>query len=155
LFAVFLPVAFMGGIVGKFLNSFGLTMAFAIGVSLFVAFTLTPMLAARWLEPPSEERKKSVLERMVDRFYHPIERSYMVALRWAMTHRWAIVLACIGAIGSCMPLMKKVPKGFVPENDEANFAINIRAPEGTSLQATELIAKGIASDARRLPGVAH
>src|ERR1700677_4408230 len=73
LMAVFLPVAFMSGIVGRFLKSFGLTMAFAILVSLLVSFSLTPMLAARWLKGPPEEGhsaevEKSFLERLVDRF---------------------------------------------------------------------------------------
>ncbi len=73
LMAVFLPVAFMKGIVGRFLNSFGVTMAFAIGVSLLVSFSLTPMLAARLLDPVAQkgERKRSFLERVVDAFYGP------------------------------------------------------------------------------------
>ncbi len=78
LMAVFLPVAFMSGIVGRFLKSFGLTMAFAIVVSLFVSFSLTPMLAARWLKGPAPEgqaHQKSFLERFVDGFYRPIERA--------------------------------------------------------------------------------
>jgi multidrug efflux pump subunit AcrB len=80
LLAVFMPVAFMGGIPGRFLRSFGLTMAFAIAISLFVSFTLTPMLASRWLrmDPrPAGERKKYLLERVVDLFYRPIEKLYM------------------------------------------------------------------------------
>src|SRR4029079_3493658 len=74
LLAVFTPVAFMGGIPGRFLRSFGLTMAFSIAISLFLSFTLTPMLASRWLrmDPrPASERKKFVLERVVDVFYRP------------------------------------------------------------------------------------
>ncbi|HUB05656.1 MAG TPA: efflux RND transporter permease subunit [Myxococcales bacterium] len=156
LLAVFLPVAFMSGIVGRFLRSFGLTMAFAICVSMLVSFSLTPMLAARWLRPSKGgEETKSVLERIVDAFYLPVERTYMAILRWSMSHRWAIVLACFAALGSCMPLLKAVPKGFVPLNDEANYAINIRAPEGTSLESTLLVAERIARETRRLPGVAH
>ncbi len=156
LIAVFLPVAFMPGIVGKFLRSFGLTMAFAIGVSLLVSFTLTPMLAARWIDPPSAgPKKKTVLERMVDRIYLPIEHLYMRTLGWVMKHRWVIVVACAAALGSCVPLVKAVPKGFLPPNDEANFEINLRAPEGTSLQATSLIAERVARDTARLPGVSH
>ncbi|WP_224362313.1 efflux RND transporter permease subunit [Hyalangium versicolor] len=157
LMAVFLPVAFMSGIVGRFLKGFGLTMAFAIGVSLFVSFTLTPMLAARWLEPPPEHghAKKSVLQRFVDRFYQPIEDVYMKALRFVMRQRWLVVVTCVVTLGSCVPLFKAVPASFLPPNDEANFEINIRAPEGTSLQATHLVAERIARETRRLPGVAH
>jgi hydrophobe/amphiphile efflux-1 (HAE1) family protein len=155
LIAVFLPIAFMSGIVGRFMKSFGVTMAFAIGVSLLVSFTVTPMLAARWLPPPGADQAKSVLERLVDRLYAPVERVYMAMLRWSMRRRWIIVLACAAALGSCGPLFKAVPKGFVPENDEANFEINVRTPEGTSLPATLLVADRIARETRRIPGVAY
>ncbi len=158
LMAVFLPVSFMGGIVGRFLKSFGLTMAFAIGVSLIVSFSLTPMLAARWLEPAPAEgerpREKPVLERIVDVFYRPIERFYMAILRWVMRHRWVMVVLCAGTLGSCAPLMKAVPKGFLPENDDAQFEVNVRAPEGMSLASTRLIAERIAREIRNeVPGV--
>ena len=155
LLAVFLPIGFMSGIVGRFMSSFGFTMAFAIGVSLLVSFTVTPMLAARWLDPPGAKKRPSVLERLVDRLYHPVERGYMAMLRWSMSHRWVILLGCVAAMGSCGPLFKAVPKGFIPENDEAQFEINVRTPEGTSLPATLLTADRIASETRRIPGVAY
>src|SRR4029453_8930826 len=100
LIAVFLPVAFMAGIVGRFLKSFGLTMSFAIAVSLLVSFTLTPMLSARCLRPARPVRhdgegegphRKVLLERIVDWFYLPIERAYVGALAWVMSHRWVVV----------------------------------------------------------------
>jgi multidrug efflux pump subunit AcrB len=92
LLAVFLPVAFMSGIIGRFFKSFGLTMAFAIAVSLFVSFSLTPMLAARLLRPPEADGgvpKRTPLERAVDTFYLPVERLYVRTLRWVMGRRWA------------------------------------------------------------------
>ncbi len=158
LIAVFLPVAFMAGIVGRFLKSFGLTMSFAIAVSLLVSFTLTPMMSARWLKHKVDTAhggapKKSVLERVVDVFYRPIEGAYMAILRWVMKRRWVVVLACAGTLASCGPLFKKVPKTFLPDNDESQFEVNIRAPEGTSLAATQLVAERIARELRRLPGV--
>ncbi|MDB4985139.1 MAG: nolG [Myxococcaceae bacterium] len=158
LMAVFLPVAFMSGIVGRFLESFGITMAFAIGVSLIVSFSLTPMLSARWLEPPpppGEERKKGWLERGVDAFYGPIERVYVSILTWVMRNRWSVVLLSIIALASIVPLGAAIPKGFQPENDLAEFEVNVRTPEGTSLQQTRLIADGIAREVRALPYVDH
>ncbi len=156
LMAVFLPVSFMGGISGQFLKSFGLTMAFAIGLSLFVSFSLTPMLASRWLAGPAQSGgQKSSLERFVDRFYAPIERAYLVALKWSMRHRWVIGVACALVLASVVPLMGKVKSGFLPENDTAEFEVNIRAPEGTSLVETRLIGERIASEIRRVPGVEH
>jgi HAE1 family hydrophobic/amphiphilic exporter-1 len=159
LLAVFLPVAFMGGIVGRFLKSFGLTMAFAIGISMFVSFTLTPMLASKWLKaarPLAETGragKKPILERIVDSFYLPVERGYMGLLGWVMRHRWVVVLASVAALFSTGPLMKVVKKGFLPDSDEAHFEINVRAPEGTNLEATALIAERLARQVRALPGV--
>ncbi len=161
LMAVFIPVAFMSGIVGRFLGGFGLTMAFAIGVSMLVSFSLTPSLSARWLDPPETDadgnpvEHKSWLGRAADTFYGPIERVYMTMLRWSMRHRWIIVVACGVALFSLGPLGKAVKKGFVPDDDQGAFQVNVRAPEGTSLQSTALIAERIARQIReRIPGVA-
>ena len=158
LMAVFLPVAFMSGIIGRFLKSFGLTMAFAILVSLLVSFSLTPMLAARWLKGPPEEGvvvTKPLLERLVDGFYRPIESLYMTVLKWVMRHRWVVVVLACATLGSCVPLAAAVPKGFTPANDVAEFDVNVRAPEGTSLAETRLQAERVAREIRALSGVDH
>jgi hydrophobe/amphiphile efflux-1 (HAE1) family protein len=155
LMAVFIPVSFMPGIAGRFLRSFGLTMAFAIGVSLIVSFTLTPTLAARWLVPHRGDRPKNVLERSVDVFYRPIERAYMAVLGWVMRRRWVLLLACAGVMGSCVPIAKALPGGFLPVDDQGQFEINMRVPEGQSLTATRLVAERTAAEVRRLPGVKH
>ncbi|MBW3623918.1 MAG: efflux RND transporter permease subunit [Armatimonadetes bacterium] len=155
LVAVFLPVAFMGGIVGRFMNSFGLTMAFAILVSLLVSFTLTPSLCARWLKAHSAEQheKKSLAATWVDRFYNPIENVYMVMLRWSMAHRWVVVLACGIALYASGPLMKAVPKNFLPEDDESQFEVTVRAPEGTNLRSAQQITEAVSEKIRGLDGV--
>ncbi|HXX66621.1 MAG TPA: efflux RND transporter permease subunit [Polyangiaceae bacterium] len=158
LMAVFLPVAFMTGIVGRFLQSFGITMAFAIAVSLLVSFSLTPMLSARLIElPPAHggRRKKGFLERAVDAFYGPIERTYMRVLRWVMKRRWVVVLSSVCAVFAIPRLAAAIPKGFQPENDLGEFEVNVRAPEGTSLQQTRIIADGIAREVRAMPYVDH
>ena len=155
LIAVFLPVAFMGGIPGRFLKSFGVTMAFAIGVSLVVSFSLTPMLASKWLRPKEAAAagNKPVLERVVDVFYRPIERLYGGILAFVMRHRWVVVVAATLTLGSCVPLVIAVPKGFLPRNDEAQFEVNVRAPEGASLLATQIVGERIAREIRGLPMV--
>ncbi len=157
LLAVFVPVAFMSGIVGRFLEGFGLTMAFAIAVSMLVSFSLTPSLSARWLDPPLFDekgkrlpKKKSALERFVDAGYQPVENAYMAVLRFVMRHRWIVVVASLLTLASTPLLFKAVPKGFIPENDDANFEINVRAPEGTSLESTEIVAERIARKVREL-----
>lgn len=152
LMAVFLPIAFMGGIVGRFLRSFGMTMAFAVGVSMLVSFTLTPMLCARWIDSRGNDHKNA-LERFVDRFYGPIEAVYMVLLRWAMGHRGIVVLLCFATLGSTVPLGKSLSGSFLPPNDEGQLEMHVRAPEGTSLTETRLLIERIASEARATPGV--
>ncbi len=157
LVAVFLPVAFMSGIVGRFLKSFGMTMAFSILVSMLVSFTLTPMLSSRWLRrarPHADgSAKKPALERLVDAFYAPIERTYVTLLGWVMRRRWVVVVASVLTLGATVPLVTKVPKGFLPRSDDAQFEINVRAPEGQSLEATALIAERIARQVRGMPHV--
>jgi hydrophobe/amphiphile efflux-1 (HAE1) family protein len=156
LMAVFLPVAFMSGIVGRFLYSFGLTMAFAIAVSMIVAFTLTPMMAARMLPlpaPPGEERRKSWLERGSNAIYRPIERVYSGVLAFCLRRRWIIGVAVVLAFVVTFPMCKKVGGDFLPPNDEAQFEIYVQTPEGTTLEATTLIAERIAFKTRELPEV--
>ncbi len=160
LVAVFLPVAFMGGIVGRFMNSFGLTMAFAILVSLLVSFSLTPMLSARLLKrkilgkeegdghaPGADQSSKS------RGFYRFIDGAYTSMLKWSMAHRWAVVLACVVALLTVPILFKFVPKNFLPYDDESQFEVNFRAPEGTSLEATALIGNRISKEVQALAGV--
>ncbi len=158
LIAVFLPVAFMSGIVGRFLMSFGLTMAFSIVVSLLVSFTVTPMLAARWLKQrghglPVAQVRKPILERVVDTGYMPLERLYVRVLRWVMRHRWVVVVACVASLASVPVLMNHIPKGFLPVNDEAQFEIKIRTAEGSTVDSTALETERIARKVRAVPGV--
>ena len=150
LIAVFLPVAFMAGIVGRFMNSFGVTMAFAIGVSLLVAFTLTPMMSARWLRTEDLGHGKSSRE---SRFYAPVERSYMAILRWSMDHRWAVVAVMFLVFSATVPLFVVANKNFLPNDDESQFDVVVRAPEGSSLETTRVIMESIGARVRELPGV--
>ncbi|HEX4422572.1 MAG TPA: efflux RND transporter permease subunit [Kofleriaceae bacterium] len=156
LMAVFLPVAFMSGIVGRFLYSFGLTMAFAIGVSMVVAFTLTPMMAARMLPlpaPAGEERRKSWLERGSNAVYRPIERVYSGILAFCLRRRWVVGLAIAGSFAVALPMCKTIGGDFLPPNDEAQFEIYVQTPEGTTLEATTLIAERLARKTRDIPEV--
>jgi HAE1 family hydrophobic/amphiphilic exporter-1 len=150
LIVVFLPVAFMGGIVGRFMYSFGVSMAFAIAVSLLVSFTLTPMMAARFLKREDLSTEGGTRERG---FYSVIERVYMVMLDWSMQHRWVIIVLMLIVLVSTVPLFKVVDKTFLPYDDEGQFAITVRAPEGASVDATQTILESIASRVRKLGGV--
>ena len=161
LLAVFLPVGFMGGIVGRFMSSFGLTSSFAIAVSLLVSFTLTPMLAARLIKR-SNDAEEGPFERRMEpsdkgskesRFYRPIDRTYTLLLSWSMAHRWVILVACLIVIVSIVPLFMFVGKNFLPVDDQSQFELNVRAPEGYTLAATSALAERISADVRKLPGV--
>ncbi len=143
LIAVFLPVAFMGGIVGRFMNSFGVTMAISIAISLLVSFTLTPMMSARWLRREDLHHETGTREHGM---YGLIESTYLRGLDWSMGHRWVIVLAMAGALISIVPIGKAVNKNFLPQDDESQFAVSVRAPEGSSLETTQTIMSSI--DAR-------
>jgi HAE1 family hydrophobic/amphiphilic exporter-1 len=205
LLAVFLPVGFMGGIVGRFMSSFGLTASFAIAVSLLVSFTLTPMLAARLIKrkadplpagtgsEPSETdapvglaneslvvagehdgdaetqgRGDAAIETeearkpeaaaaghssKESRWYRPIDRTYKWMLEWSMAHRWVIVGLCVLVIISIVPLFKFVGKNFLPVDDQSQFEVSVRAPEGSTLPATSAQVEKIAAQLRGLPGV--
>jgi hydrophobic/amphiphilic exporter-1 (mainly G- bacteria), HAE1 family len=156
LMAVFLPVAFMSGIVGRFLYSFGMTMAFAIFVSLIVAFTLTPMMASRLLPPPpppGTERRKSWLERGSDFIYRPIVRVYSGVLAFCLRRRWVVGLAILGSCATTVPMCKAVGGDFLPPNDEAQFEVYIQTPEGTTLEATTIVGERLARKIRQIPEV--
>lgn len=156
LVAVFMPVAMMSGIVGRFMSCFGITMVGAIVISMLVSFILTPMLASRWLrgadEKPAGAGKGSSKSRG---FYHWIEVAYAALLNFSMRRRWIVVLVSLGALAICPPLLSRVPKNFMPEDDESQFQVDVRTPEGTSLEATQLIMARIARDIRTLNGVRY
>jgi hydrophobic/amphiphilic exporter-1 (mainly G- bacteria), HAE1 family len=150
LIAVFLPVAFMSGIVGRFMNSFGVSMAFAIAVSLLVSFTLTPMMASRWL------RKDDVAAEETSRqtgFYAPIERTYLRLLDWSMAHRSVIVSLMVLVFLSTIPLAVVVNKNFLPVDDESQFLVAVRVPEGASVETTRTICESVATRIREFPEV--
>ncbi len=171
LLAVFIPVGFMTGIVGRFMSSFGLTAAAAIAVSLIVSFTLTPMLAARWIKrpkhsgpPKNPDAVPSDDEDVVaDETAHSskdgwlwqkVDSGYTFLLRLSMRFRWAVVLICVVAVASIVPLYKFVGMAFLPDEDESLFQVNLRGPQGTSLSATQSILDRIARDIRaEVPGV--
>jgi hydrophobic/amphiphilic exporter-1 (mainly G- bacteria), HAE1 family len=154
LLAVFLPVGFMGGIVGRFMSSFGFTSAFAIAVSLLVSFTLTPMLCSRFIKrvAPGAVGQHSSKESFL--FKH-LDVWYTKMLTWSMAHRKTVVAASVVVILAIAPLFMFVGKNFLPQDDQSQFNVLIRTPEGTSIAATTNVAERIAQDIRGLPGVAH
>jgi HAE1 family hydrophobic/amphiphilic exporter-1 len=152
LLAVFLPVGFMGGIVGRFMSSFGFTSAFAIAVSLLVSFTLTPMLCSRFVKArvaggaAGHGSKDSFLFRHLDRVYTRL-------LTWSLAHRRVVVALSAITVLSIVPLFAVVGKNFLPADDQSQYNVLVRTPEGSSLAATNNIAEQVSREIRRMPGV--
>jgi HAE1 family hydrophobic/amphiphilic exporter-1 len=146
LVAIFVPVGFMAGIVGRFMKSFGLTMAFAIMVSLLVSFTLTPMLSARWLRRSGTAVGHGSKD---SRFFRGLDIGYTRVLQWALRRRGLVAALVALVLLSSVPLFVAVNKNFMPTDDQSEFEVGLRAPEGTSLEATQLVADRIAAEMRR------
>ena len=150
LVAIFAPVGFMSGMVGKFMQSFGLTMAFAVLVSLFVSFTLTPMMSAYWLKP---QPKGAHGDSKHNKLFDPLDRGYTRMLDWAMGHRGLVAIGAVLVLLSSVPLFRFTAVNFTPEDDQSQFDITMRAPEGTSLAAMELLANRMSTAVRAIPEV--
>ena len=151
LVAIFAPVGFMSGIVGRFMQSFGLTMAFAVLVSLFVSFTLTPMMSAYWLKAP--EKGVNHRDSKHNRLFDPLDRAYTRMLHWAMSHRGLVAMGAVLVLLSSVPLFRVTAVNFTPEDDQSQFDVLMRAPEGTSLAATEVLANRLGNAIRKIPEV--
>ena len=138
--AVFVPVAFMKGIVGRFFFQFGLTVAFAVLVSLFVSFTLDPMLSSRWHDPDIERSgKRNLLHRALDRFNNAFERlaeSYKTLIGWALDHRKTVVLAAAAAFVSGLFVFSTLQAEFQPSQDQSELIVKFKSAPGSSMDET-------------------
>ena len=160
LVVIFLPVSFMSSISGRFLFQFGITAAVAVLVSLLVSFTLTPMMSARLLRAedaaPGHAAHYDTVSSAASRrgFYSIIDRSYSWLLRLAMRHRAAVAVIAIGVALSSIPLYRVVKQEYIPTDvDEAEFDVNINAPEGTNIDAMNEAVLAAEEDLMSTPGV--
>ncbi|HEX5755500.1 MAG TPA: efflux RND transporter permease subunit [Arenimonas sp.] len=154
--AVFVPVAFMDGMPGQWFKPFGLTVAVSVLVSLFISFSLDPMLSAYW-GGVHEERagKQAWLTRQLERFNHWFDRQaigYSKVIAWALHHRIAMWLLAIGAfLGAFLMIAtQSVGSSFLPESDSGAIRIDVTAPSGSSLAYTRGKAEQAAAMARAL-----
>ncbi len=160
LVAVFVPVAFMPGIVGRFFYEFGLTVTIAVLISLFVAFSLTPMLSSRWLKREDESLSKdgNIIEKILYNFNHFFEwlsGKYKSALNWSLGHRKTIVFGSILVFIFSIFLMGLLGSEFFPRQDQGEFTITIDAAPGSSLEKTNEIAKQLESIVAQKKGVVN
>jgi len=152
--AVFVPVAFMKGIVGRFFFQFGITVTFAVLVSLFVSFTLDPMLSSRWHDPDIDRTgKRHLVARILDRFNGWFDRTadrYRSVIAWALGHRKTIlalaVLAFFGGLGAFATLKTE----FFTPVDRAEFQINFKSAPDASLAETRGRIDAVLSEIRKI-----
>ncbi len=155
--AVFLPVAFMGGIIGRFFYQFGITVTVAVLVSLFVSFTLDPMLSSVWADPPENRFKRLPwLKRLMDRFESLVQGAhgtYGRVLGWALQHRGKVlVIASLSFVGSFF-LVPLIGSEFIPKSDESELTLRLSTPVGSSLAYTEAKTAQVEQALRDFPEV--
>jgi hydrophobe/amphiphile efflux-1 (HAE1) family protein len=156
--AVFVPVAFMSGIIGRFFYQFGITVAVAVLVSLFVAFTLTPMLASRWLRREDEELApgRNLLRTGLyyfNHFFQLLSEHYRKAIAWSLAHRFVVICAAAGIFILSIFLTRFLGSAFFPSSDQSEFTIGVNASPGSSLEQTGAICARIEDQLRRRPEV--
>ena len=138
--SVFVPVAFMQGIIGRFFFQFGLTVAFAVLVSLFVSFTLDPMLSSRWHDPDiARTGRRNVVQRALDRFNNGFERmadAYKGVVGWALDHRWVVVAVAFAAFVGGLGLFTILPSEFMTPMDQGEFVVKFKSGPAASIAET-------------------
>ncbi len=171
--AVFLPIGFMGGIVGKFFHEFGITIVADVLISMFVSFTLDPMLSSVWHDPAAERghgraADGSRLARVTlydktlgrvtgwfDDFSEALSRAYQRLLGWSLKHKVKTVLVAVVTFALALVLLGGLGKEFVPKADFSETQVNFYTPVGSSLDVTEMRALQVDKALRELPEVRH
>ncbi|WP_332303031.1 efflux RND transporter permease subunit [Rhizobium sp. GR12] len=155
--AVFLPVAFMDGIVGRFFYEFGVTVSAAVLISLFVAFTLDPMLSSVWFDPDAQpDIRRGPIGRLIARFdlgFEWLADRYRYVIGWTLRHRLVTLLVTSGIFIGSLFMVPLVGAEFVPNTDEGRFQIDVRAPVGSSLDYTTAKVRQVEKALKEFPEV--
>ncbi len=157
--AVFTPIAFMGGIIGLYFFQFGITVVVAVLVSLFVSFTLDPMLSSVWADPPGNRfRRAPWLGRLLERFDRgmaDMQHRYERVIRWTLAHRKSTIGIAIASLVASVGLMATgvIGSEFVPRDDQSEFGMRIETPVGSSLEYTIAKADQMEAVLRQIPEV--
>ncbi len=165
--AVFLPIGFMEGIIGKFFHEFGITIVAAVMISMFVSFTLDPMLSSIWHDPAIDAHGKnhapvSLYDKTIGRVTGWFDRStdrladgYQGILRWALVHKKSTVLLALGIFVASVFMTRLLGTEFVPKADFSETSVKFETPVGTSLEATEAKARQVEAIVRSFPEVRY
>ncbi|HSI53749.1 MAG TPA: efflux RND transporter permease subunit [Ramlibacter sp.] len=165
--AVFMPIGFMGGIIGKFFHEFGITIVAAVMISMFVSFTLDPMLSSIWHDPEIEAHGKpkanpSFYDKTIGRVTgwfdtatESLAHGYQDILRWSLGHKLATVLLAVGIFITSIVMVPLLGTEFVPKADFSETSLNFYTPVGSSLEATEAKARQVEAIVREFPEVKY
>jgi HAE1 family hydrophobic/amphiphilic exporter-1 len=165
--AVFLPIGFMEGIIGKFFHEFGITIVAAVMISMFVSFTLDPMLSSIWHDPSIEAHGKhhapvtlydKTIGRVTGWFDQATERmaeAYQRVLAWSLVHKRKTVLLAVGIFVLSIFMLRFVGTEFVPKADFSETTVNFQTPVGSSLEATEAKSRQVEAIIREFPEVRY
>lgn len=164
--AVFLPIGFMGGIIGKFFHEFGLTIVGAVLISMFVSFTLDPMLSSIWHDPSIDAQRKGskrslydkTLGRVTGLFAHGTDLLaglYQSILRWALLHKLSTLALALLIFVSSLFMVPLLGTEFVPKSDFSETTVNFNTPVGSSLEVTEARAREVGAIIRSFPEVRY
>ncbi len=165
--AVFLPIGFMGGIIGKFFHEFGITIVAAVLISMFVSFTLDPMLSSIWHDPAIDAHGKrgppvtlydKTIGRVTVRFDRATELlsdSYQKILRWALVHKIKTLLVALAIFVTSIFMVPLLGTEFVPKADFSETSLAFYTPVGSSLEATEAKARQVETIVREFPEVRY
>ena len=165
--AVFMPIGFMGGIIGKFFHEFGITIVAAVLISMFVSFTLDPMLSSVWHDPsihahgehraPVTFYDKTIgrVTGWFDRATDALAEGYQHILRWSLVHKLATLFIALGIFVLSIFMVPLLGTEFVPKADFSETSLNFYTPVGSSLEATEAKAKQVEGILREMPEVRY
>jgi len=164
--AVFLPIGFMGGIIGKFFHEFGLTIVAAVLISMFVSFTLDPMLSSIWHDPAIDAQGKppgrSLYDRTLGRVTHAFDRAtdhladgYQAILRWALVHKIKTMAVALAVFVISVVMVPLLGTEFVPKADFSETNVSFYTPVGSSLETTEAKARQVDAIVREFPEVRY
>jgi hydrophobic/amphiphilic exporter-1 (mainly G- bacteria), HAE1 family len=165
--AVFLPIGFMGGIIGKFFHEFGVTIVAAVLISMFVSFTLDPMLSSVWHDPAIDREGKPFvpqglydhtlgrLTHWFDRAQHRLGQTYVRVLGWSLKHRKSTLGLAVGTLVGALALVPLMGTEFVPRADYSETTVNFYTPVGSSIELTEARARQVDAALREFPEVKY
>jgi len=165
--AVFLPIGFMGGIIGKFFHEFGITIVAAVLISMFVSFTLDPMLSSVWHDPAIDREGQPFVPRSLydhtlgrvthwfDRAQHKLGDGYVALLRWSLKHRVKTLVVALATMVGAVAALPYLGTEFVPKADYSETFVTFHTPVGSSIELTEARARQVDAIVREMPEVKY